>query len=266
MQSVRSFRPVALGAATLVAGIAVAGALAAAANARTAEVPGVQVKPALSGIRVGTTLTVGQGTWASTTPVAYSVQWIRAVSASSWVPIAGATASTYTLGAADIGAQVFAQVKALNATGPQWSNTEWTPVVVDPTAAGAVRLAGGELSVQAAAVSLPNRLKLASVVPSPLILQAGGTVAVKIRVTDLSGNPVAGVTVGVTPLPFGAAAAPAKQSTAADGTVTVQVGPLVAGTVAKGQRLALYVTAAKAGDDPLGGVGTARLVTVKVAS
>lgn len=263
----RGIRHIATGAAVIVAGVAAAGALAAAGSARTrdGDVPRVQVAPALTGIRGGTTLTVGNGAWASSTPIAFSVQWIRATSQSSWTPIPGATGTTYTLAAADVGAQVFAQVKALNATGPNWANTQWTPVVVDPLAAGAVRLPDGQLSVQAAAVALPDRLVLASAVPAPLTLKAGGTVALKVRVTDTHGNPVAGAAVGVTPLPFGAAPAPAKATTAADGTVTVQVGPLAAGAVAAGQRLALYVTAAKPGDDALAGVGAARLVTVKVA-
>lgn len=267
MVTSRGIRHIALGAAVVVAGVAVVGALAAAGNARSSDgdVPRVQLAPALTGIRVGTTLTVGNGTWASTTPVAFSVQWIRATSQATWAPIAGATGTTYTLAAADVGAQVFAQVKALNATGPNWANTQWTPVVVDPLLAGAVRLPDGQLSVQVAALALPDRLVLASVVPAPLTVKAGGTFALKVRVTDTRGNPVAGVGVGVTPLPFGVAAAPAKAATAADGTVTVQVGPLATGAVAAGQRLALYVTAAKPGDNALAGVGSARLVTVKVA-
>jgi len=68
--------------------------------------------PSVTGSPVqGQTLTTTNGTW-SNTPTSYTYQWFRDSTA-----IPGATASTYILGAADIGTVVHAKVTATNAGG-----------------------------------------------------------------------------------------------------------------------------------------------------
>ncbi|MDA0178738.1 hypothetical protein OJ997_00400 [Solirubrobacter phytolaccae] len=90
-----------------------------AATATIAAVAPVNtVDPALSGTtKVGQTLTTSNGTWSGTTPT-FTYQWQRCDAAGSGcADIAGATAQTYTLVAADAGVTVKAKVTATNAAG-----------------------------------------------------------------------------------------------------------------------------------------------------
>ena len=67
------------------------------------------VAPAITGTATqGQTLTVSNGTWTNT-PDSYAYQWNR-----SGVPIAGATANTRVLAAADVGATMTCTVTATN--------------------------------------------------------------------------------------------------------------------------------------------------------
>jgi hypothetical protein len=71
--------------------------------------------------QVGQTLTVAPGTW-SGSPTSYTQKWIRCAPAGSggctpsYIP--GATATTYMLTSAELGASVYAAVTATNAGGP----------------------------------------------------------------------------------------------------------------------------------------------------
>lgn len=79
-----------------------------AADAR-GKLPVNSVAPAITGIETeGETLTCSTGTW-SNTPDAYAYQWNR-----SGAHIAGATANTRVLAAADVGETLTCTVKATN--------------------------------------------------------------------------------------------------------------------------------------------------------
>lgn len=69
--------------------------------------------PSISGTTTsGSILTGTTGTWAGTLPITYVYQWLR-----NGVPIASATAVTYTLGVADVGALISFRVTATNPGG-----------------------------------------------------------------------------------------------------------------------------------------------------
>ena len=71
--------------------------------------------PAITGTaQQGQTLTTSNGTW-SNTPTMFGYQWERCTT--TCAAITGATGSTYTLVAADVGATIEAQVSATNAGG-----------------------------------------------------------------------------------------------------------------------------------------------------
>ena len=73
------------------------------------KLPVNSVAPGITGTeQEGATLTCSTGTW-SNTPDAYAYQWNRSGSA-----IAGATAATRVLAAADVGATLTCTVKATN--------------------------------------------------------------------------------------------------------------------------------------------------------
>lgn len=73
--------------------------------------------PTVTGSAVeGRTLNGARGAWTSTTPIAYAYQWQRCTGASC-SNIAGATALTHVVGAADVGHALRLRVTATNATG-----------------------------------------------------------------------------------------------------------------------------------------------------
>jgi 3-phytase len=72
--------------------------------------------PELSGTpRDGLLMRVSAGTWTGSSPTATAYQWRRCRSGAACTDIAGATAPTYRLSAADVGAQLQAVVTASNA-------------------------------------------------------------------------------------------------------------------------------------------------------
>ena len=81
--------------------------------------------------QAGKTLSSTTGEWSSTLPVTYSRTWFRCGSAGSATP--GATGSTHTLGAADIGRTIFVRVTATNTLGSRDSDSVAVgPVTTDP--------------------------------------------------------------------------------------------------------------------------------------
>lgn len=84
----------------------------AAVIAATVAPPVSTVAPVVSGTNtVGSTLTTTTGTF-SNSPTSYAYEWQR-----DGAPIAGATASTYTLATADVGKSIRSRVVATNAGG-----------------------------------------------------------------------------------------------------------------------------------------------------
>jgi hypothetical protein len=82
------------------------------------------VAPGLSGQALqGQTVTTSTGSW-SPTPTTYSYQWQSSSDGgSTWTNIAGATTSSYTLAAGDLGAQIQAVVSAANSYGTTPAHT-----------------------------------------------------------------------------------------------------------------------------------------------
>jgi hypothetical protein len=89
-----------------------------------AKLPANSVAPAITGTATeGETLSLSNGTW-SNTPDAYAYIWKR-----DGVVIAGATAATYLLAPADVGAVITASVKATNLGVSAVANSNATAAV-----------------------------------------------------------------------------------------------------------------------------------------
>ena len=75
--------------------------------------------PSISGAaREGRTLTTTNGSWSGTAPITFTYRWRRCDSAgSNCADIAGATAPTYVLTAADVGFRIRSRVNASNPAG-----------------------------------------------------------------------------------------------------------------------------------------------------
>ncbi len=111
-------------------------------SALTAQVAAIPVAnsgaPALSNAnQVGQTIAGNNGVWTGSTPISYAYQWQRCNSAGgACQPIAGATASSHLLSAADVGATLRLAVTASNAAGPAASPAVSAPSAVIKAAAG----------------------------------------------------------------------------------------------------------------------------------
>src|SRR4051812_2354474 len=116
--------------APLAALLAVAGLLAATASARSTAAPQNTAAPTISGqAREGSTLTATDGTW-SNSPTSFTYQWQRCnTDGSNCIAIAGATAKTYTLAAADVDHRVRVVVTAKNADGSASANSANSAIV-----------------------------------------------------------------------------------------------------------------------------------------
>ncbi len=104
----------------------------------TAAPPQNTVPPSISGtVSDGQTLTASKGSWTGSAPITYAYQWDRCDGAGlSCTNIAGATATTYLLAAADEGNELRVIVTATNSRGVV-SATSAASNVVTPTGSGA---------------------------------------------------------------------------------------------------------------------------------
>ena len=107
---------------TLTAGMILASIASAAA-------PVNSTAPAVTGTaKVGSTLTVSNGTW-SNSPTNYTYQWQRCTSTTSCTDIANAVGQSYVVRNADGGNRVRADVTATNADGQSTVHSNMTSVV-----------------------------------------------------------------------------------------------------------------------------------------
>jgi alpha-tubulin suppressor-like RCC1 family protein len=88
--------------------------------------------PKVEGVaREAKTLTASPGSWSGTGPFAYEYQWERCSAlGEGCLPIPGATAQTYALGAADVGSTLLVKVTAKGAVPPSASATSLPTAVV----------------------------------------------------------------------------------------------------------------------------------------
>ena len=97
-------------------------------------IPGISTAPTISGTTTfGQVLTTTNGTW-SNSPSSYGYQWSRAAtSGGSYTNISGATSSTYTLVAADVGQYLKSTVTATNGSGSASSTSSATAQIAKAT-------------------------------------------------------------------------------------------------------------------------------------
>jgi hypothetical protein len=115
--------------------LAAVSAVTAVASARSAAAPTVAGIPTIQGQAahpfVGDKLTVTNGNW-NNSPTSFSYEWDRCDPTGdrvNCVPIAGATAQSYTVASADVNHTLLARVTAKNADGSGTSETKGTGVV-----------------------------------------------------------------------------------------------------------------------------------------
>jgi len=246
----------------------VAAASAAPANGSPAVIAG----PA----QVGKTLTAENGTWSGAPPITYAYQWRRCdENGAGCADISGATTVSYTLKQVDAGNRLRLVVTATNAGGSASSTSVPTAVVTAAgvatpapvtTTSGCPKTTQSTSAVTVTDVSAPARLQIAAFRSSPSVISFGTqSFQLRVRVTSTCGQPVAGARVYATAVPFNQVTIPPELATGSDGWVTLPFDRLRGFPVSpKQQLLAMFIRAAKPGDNPLAGISTRRLVSLRV--
>ena len=122
--------------------------------------PQNSVPPTVSGTPTeGQTLVGADGTWAGAATIAFTYAWSRCdATGAACAPIAGATAKTYILAAADIDKSLRLAVTAKNTLGSQTQTSAPTAEVARLAPASVVTLPSGGKSIDATDVKLPALL------------------------------------------------------------------------------------------------------------
>jgi hypothetical protein len=256
--------------ATLASVVGIAG------GATTANPPTVRALPSIHGtMREGSTLTAHDGEWGGTQPITFTYQWRRCPNASgSCTDVAGATAQTYVLAAADVGHRMRVLVKATNSAGSASALSTRTAVVKPATTtpppppgpAGQIKLADGKTSIPVTSVSAPQRLVVSEVTFTPSPIRSRDPFQARFRVSDTRGFVVRGALVYMIGIPYNRIALVPEQETGTDGYVTFTVQPTARLPLVRGGALVVFVRARKAGDNLLTGVSTRRLVQASVST
>ena len=96
-----------------------------------ASLPSAYRQPDVHGkAQVGQTVTVDNGRWYGTTPIAFTYQWQRCTTAGSCTDVSGATRSSYVPVSGDVGYRLRATVTARNVVGSASATSTLTAAVV----------------------------------------------------------------------------------------------------------------------------------------
>ncbi len=253
-------------AVAAVAGLAVLSAASASSvTAADAQYAPVNTSaPTISGALVeNQTLTANTGTW-SNQPGSYAYAWLRCDAAGNGCgAIANATGKTYKLQAADIGRTIRIRITAANNDGQATTTSGQTGVIVAAGPAGAVKLPNGETSIPVTSTSVTDGQRLVisdlRISPNPVKVLSTSPIMISVKVKDNRGYVVRGATVFVRTTPE-VTSTPPEQVTQEDGWVTLTMVPQADFPKNPDYNVQVYIRARKAGEDPLGGVSTRRLV------
>lgn len=203
------------------------------------------------------TLKVDNGTWTGTSPIAYDYTWQRCdsnVANCSTFITHSTTASSYTLGVADVGKRIRVEVQAKNSIGSSYVYSPATAVIA------AAKTTQSATTVAVQNVSLPDRLIIDKVSFSPNPVQSRNTtIQARFHVSDVKGLSVQGALVFALGLPYGWTYNSPEQTTDASGWATIALRP-TRNMPLKRADLVMFVRARKPGDSLLAGVSTRRLV------
>jgi hypothetical protein len=223
--------------------------------------PASSAAPTVSGTaQEGQTLTARNGSWKGTAPITFTYQWLRCDAAGgNCGAIAGATAQTYKLTAADAGHTVRVNVTGKNARGESTAASDPTAVVAPAkTTQGATRL-------NVADVALPDRLIVDRIQYSANPVRSRAPFTARFHVVDTKGLPIQGALVYTVGLPYSYLQRAPEVPTDANGWATMTLRPTARMPLHRGGAIVMFVRARKPGDNLLAGVSTRRLVQVRVA-
>jgi hypothetical protein len=242
-----------------------------ATSAPTSTVPARRpvnlTPPAVSGSPVvGSVLSGSRGSW-SGDPRDFNSWWQRCTSRGSScsnIPGSGGR-SHYRLQIADAGSTIRYAVGAANAQGRTWASSAPTPVIQVARPPRLIGCPGTTSPDDISTIAPPARLILDGMRAPSIIAKQTTTLVLRFHVSSTCGGSVRGALVYVTATPFFQFTVPPEQLTGADGWAEVRMHRLSGFPVSSRQQLlALFVRARKSGENPLAGVSTRRLFSVRV--
>jgi hypothetical protein len=215
---------------------------------RSAAAPAYSAVPTVSGLAMeDEVLTARGGTWTGQAPLTKTWQWQRcSASDADCANVAGATASTYKLAAADVGSKLRVVEIVTNAGGSNFAGSTLTATVAElrPTAAKRV--------IPVTKVVLPHQLLLDGFTHT----RAGNRLTVRFRVSDDRGFRISGALVGVEVVPGSGAVVERRTNSTGWATFRYRLGP--------SPTLYFYVTARKPGEKLQSGVSTSTLYRLRL--
>lgn len=237
------------------------GAAESSTSTQAQYAPSNTSAPTISGTaQEGQKLTATTGTWSSSAAVTYTFQWQRCnASGSACVDIAGATSQDYVVATADVGNTLRVVVTATNTDGSGKANSAPTAVVTSKTTQGTT----SGTSVSVTDIAPPDRLVVDKVQFTPSPVRTVTPITARFHVTDVqAGKNVSDALVYAIGLPYSRVTTPAEVKTGTDGwaTMTFQPDKLFP----RNGYITFFVRARKAGDDPLAGISTRRLVQITI--
>ena len=260
----RSVLAVAGGLALLI--VAALVGLVSEGTAASQAAPVNQQAPTLSGTpEVGQRLTANAGTWSGTNPISYVYRYQRCDRNGANCFTGGSTTQrTYVVTNEDLGKTVRVRVTASNRDGSTSASSAPTAVIRQGTAPPAGGC-NGNAPLQVSRISLPERLQIdSSALSPPVVNRSTQTLTLRVHVA-CRGKSVQGALVKAEAVPFNQFSSPPEATTGADGFATVTMGQLAGFPAARRQELLVFfLRARKAGEDPLGGISTRRLVSFPV--
>jgi hypothetical protein len=227
-------------------------------------------RPVISGTtQVGQTLTVSNGEWTGGVR-SFTYQWQRCdENGNNCADVAGATAKTYGVRAADEGKALRAEVTAENAAGKTTVNTDRSAQVrpaTTPAPPKATNGCDGSRFVAAATLASPVRLLIDKFRFTPNVVTLSTRQVVgRIHVADTCGRSVVGANVWATAIPYNQTST-VRGTTASDGWATLRFNILRGFPANPGRQqiLAMLVRATKPGGSVLAGVSTRRALRLSV--
>ena len=258
-------------ATAVFASVAAVVVIAGSGSAATASAPVNNQPPTLTGQPLeGSTLTASSGTWGGTTPIKFTYRFLRCNENGGSCYVGGATTQKkYDVISTDVGNTIRVRVSASNADGTTTATSVPTAVIKKATTPPPPVSNGcpsGTGSVQVAQLSAPARLTIDRQDASPTVVgRSTQQIQVRFHVSACTGRDVQGALVYVTAVPFQQFSIPPETATGADGWATMTMTQLRGFPVANNQQLLVIFTRARAaGQNPLGGISTRRLISFRV--
>jgi hypothetical protein len=229
-----------------------------------AQAPAATASPTISGAaQLGSTLTANPGSWAGTGPITFTYQWERCDQfGDKCAFVNGAVNQTYLLTSADVGHAMRVRVQAKNQFGRTFATS--TPTAAVSATANGCPIGAKVISI--AQMGPPARLLVDGIQFNPPVLTRHSQALVaRFHVSNTCGQAVQGALVHGDAIPYNQVQAAAEVSTDATGWATLVFHMRRGFPVSKSQQLvALFIRARKGGENPLAGVSTRRLVSIRV--